>query len=164
MPQKNYMHTNFFKMLLLLCLTQQAFTQKATTRYIQKYVPVSQQLSSEFGIPVSIILGVAIHESASGRSLNCRQLNNHFGVKGKNQVKKRKTKYKQYLTAEDSFRDFCKIISRKKFYPALKHKDDYHKWLTEMNKYKYAGAKQRWINTIDKIIRQYKLESYNMKY
>jgi Bax protein len=158
------MALKFFKMFLLLCLTQQAFSQSTTTRYIHKYLPLSQQLSLEFGIPVSIILGVAIHESASGKSVNCRQLNNHFGVKGKNQLKKRKTKYKQYLNAENSFRDFCKIMSRKNFYSALKYNDDYRRWLTEMNKMKYAGAKQSWINIISKIIRQYKLDDYNLKH
>jgi Bax protein len=157
------MAAKFFNMFLLLCLTQHAFSQTTTTRYIHKYLSVGQQLSREFGIPVSIILGVAIHESASGKSINCRQLNNHFGVKGKNQLKKRKTKYKQYLTAENSFRDFCKMISRKNFYSALKYNDDYRRWLTEMNKTKYAGAKQSWIDIIGKIIRQYKLDGYNLK-
>lgn len=149
--------------LLQFFFTQVIFAQKSTTRYIDKFLPLAKELSAEFGIPVSIILGVSIHESASGTSRNCKDLNNYFGVKGKNHLKKRKTKYKQYEKSEDSFRDFCGIISRKKFYSKLKDTNDYKRWLAEMNNASYAGAKERWINAVSKIIRYYKLSDYDVK-
>jgi flagellum-specific peptidoglycan hydrolase FlgJ len=126
-------------------------------------LPLAKELSAEFGIPVSIILGVSIHESGSGTSRNCKDLNNYFGVKGKNHLKKRKTKYKQYEKPEDSFRDFCEIISRKKFYSKLKDKNDHKLWLKEMNKAEYAGAKQTWIHAINAVIHKYKLNTYDAK-
>ena len=111
----------------------------------------------------SVILGISILESNSGKSANCKDLNNFFGVKGKNHLKKRKTKYKQYVKPEDSFRDFCGIISRKKFYKKMQNSPDYKKWLHEMNKASYAGAKESWVKAIGKIIRFYKLTSYDVK-
>ena len=149
--------------LLQVFFTQVVFAQKSTKRYIDKFLPMAKELSAEFGIPVSIILGVSIHESASGTSRNCKDLNNYFGVKGKNHLKKRKTKYKQYEKPEDSFRDFCGIISRKKFYSKLKDTNDYKRWLIEMNNASYAGAKESWINAVSKIIRYYELSFYDVK-
>ena|SRR5436190_23267961 len=150
--------------LFPLFFSQLIFAQKKTTlRYIDKFLPIAKDLSTEFGIPVSIILGVSILESNSGQSSNCKDLNNFFGVKGKNHLKKRKTKYKQYGRPADSFRDFCGILSRKKFYSKLKYTNDYKRWLNEMNKAEYAGAKESWVNAIAKIIRYYKLNAYDVK-
>ena len=153
----------FNLLLLQLIFCQLTFAQKTTLKYIDKFLPIAKELSSEFEIPVSIILGVSIFESASGKSANCRDLNNYFGVKGKNHLKKRKTKYKQYAKPEDSFRDFCGIVSRKKFYQKLKGTSDYKLWLNAMNKAEYAGAKHLWVNGISKIIRFYKLYKYDEK-
>lgn len=148
--------------LFQVLFVQVIFAQKTTLLYIDKYLPIAKELSSEFGIPVSVILGVSILESNSGKSPNCKDLNNFFGVKGKNHLKKRKTKYKQYAKPEDSFRDFCGIISRKKFYKKLKHSSDYKKWLHEMNKASYAGAGESWVKAIGKTVRFYKLTSYDV--
>jgi len=149
--------------LFQIFFVQLIFAQKTTLHYIDKYLPIAKELSFEFGIPVSVILGVSILESNSGKSTNCKDLNNFFGVKGKNHLKKRKTKYKQYVKPEDSFRGFCGIISRKKFYKKLRNSPDYKKWLHEMNKASYAGAKESWVKAIGKIIRFYKLTSYDVK-
>ncbi len=149
--------------LLQVLFTQLIFGQKTTLKYIDKFLPVAKEFSTEFGIPVSIILGVSIHESGSGTSSNCKDLNNYFGVKGKNHLKKRKTSYKQYAKPEDSFRDFCGIISRKKFYSKLKNTNNYKRWLHEMNKAAYAGGKEHWVNAISEIIRYYKLSAYDAK-
>ena len=135
--------------------------QKSTTNYIEKFLPMAQDLSAKWGIPVSIILGVSILESGSGTSVNCRQLNNYFGIKGHNHLKKRHTKYKQYASAEASFNDFCRIVSEKKYYPKLKGTFNYHIWLSAMNKRHYAGAKEVWIQRIKLIIIRHKLGRYD---
>jgi Bax protein len=135
--------------------------QKSTTHYIEKFLPTAKDLSVQWGIPVSIILGVSILESGSGTSINCKQLNNFFGVKGRNHLKKRHTKYKQYANARASFDDFCGIVSRKKFYPQLKGNMNYRLWLTAMNKRNYAGAKEVWIHRIKLLITRHKLHQYD---
>lgn len=135
--------------------------QPVISRYIDQFLPLAKELSLEFGIPVSIILGVSILESGSGTSRNCRQLNNYFGVTGRNKLKKRHSDYKQYPTAENSFRDFCEILSRKKYYPRLKNNMEYGKWLTAMNHASYAGAKGVWISRISSIIKKHRLHQYD---
>ncbi|HMR19663.1 MAG TPA: glucosaminidase domain-containing protein, partial [Sphingobacterium sp.] len=75
--------------LLLFSLTSitLSFGQQRLTphNYIDRYKSIAQQLMQESGVPASVILAVAIHESAYGNSRIARHLNNHFGIKGKNQ-------------------------------------------------------------------------------
>jgi flagellum-specific peptidoglycan hydrolase FlgJ len=149
----------FFGVIMLLGFSTSA--QKSTAFFIKGFLPMSQQLQEQWGIPVSIILGVSILESGSGTSLNARQLNNFFGITGKNHIKTRRTVYKQYASAKDCFEDFCGMISRKKFYKALKDNLDYHAWLNAMNKANYAGAKGVWITRVKNIIQKHKLAQYD---
>lgn len=137
------------------------YGQKVTYDFISKFRPLATTLKNEWGIPVSIILGVSILESGSGTSINCRQLNNYFGITGKNQLKNRRSMYKQYLSAEESFKDFCRMISRKKFYPGLKRNMNYRSWLKSMNHSNYATAKNIWITRITNIIVKYNLVKYD---
>ena len=137
--------------------------QRAITKFISQYEPVAKALALEYGIPVAIILGVSTLESGSGTSVNARQLNNFFGVTGRNSLRKRRSVYKQYASAEDSFRDFCDIMSRKKFYAGLKDNMSYTKWLAAMNHASYAGAKGVWISRVSSIIRKHKLEQYDKR-
>jgi flagellum-specific peptidoglycan hydrolase FlgJ len=146
----------FFLLLSSICNGQ-----RVITKFINRYLPVAQSLSAEYGIPVAIILGVSILESGSGTSSNAKQLNNYFGVTGRNNLRKRHSVYKQYAKAEDSFRDFCEIVSRKKFYPGLKDKKNFAKWLGAMNHAAYAGAKSIWIDRVTQIVKKYNLQQYD---
>lgn len=151
--------TLFVAVLLLstTCIAQ----PKTTAAYINKFSPLSKELCAKYGIPASIILGVSILESGSGTSLNSRQLNNYFGIVGKNNLKKRRTRYKQYATPDASFRDFCQMISRKNFYAKLKNNMNYRQWLSAMNRANYAGAKEVWVNRVTNIIVKNKLNKYD---
>jgi flagellum-specific peptidoglycan hydrolase FlgJ len=148
---------------LLLFLVNICWAQEVTLKYIRKHSPLAADLSQQWGIPSSIILGVSILESGSGTSINCKQLNNYFGVKGRNHLKKRHTKYKQYASAQESFEDFCGILSRKKFYPKMKGNMDYHLWLKHMNQSKYSSAQEVWVHRIKLIISKYKLYKLDEK-
>ena len=130
------------------------------TRYIEKYSGLADSLSFEFGIPVSVILGVAIVESSSGTGRNARLLNNHFGIVGKNNLLKTKgirTKYKQYPDAQSSYISFCKLLSRRKFYRKLKGDSDYKLWIDAISKSNYSEVPQIWKNNISYAIRNSKL-------
>lgn len=135
--------------------------QRSADKFIDRFRPIAQELNIEYGIPVSIILGVSMIESGNGTSINAKQLHNYFGVKGRNSLKKRKSAYKQFDSPEDAFREFCAMISRKKYYDKLKGNDDYSQWLTTMNAHGYASAKGKWIADIKKVIRKYKLHLYD---
>ena len=129
--------------------------------YIKKYKPIARELSIEFGIPVSVILGIAIVESSGGAGRGAKLLNNHFGIIGKNSVKKShgiKTRYKQYANAAASYRDFCKVISRKRFYPKLKGNTHYLLWLDAISKTGYSEAPLVWKKRIAGVIQKNKLD------
>ena len=86
MNNKVNIKTKTINWLLLSCffclLTLAKAKPYTPQKYIDKFAPIAIQLSIETQIPSSVILGVAIVESGFGNSKNCRLLNNHFGVKG----------------------------------------------------------------------------------
>jgi len=118
-------------------------------------------LSNKFGIPTSIILATAIVESGAGTSKKAKLLNNHFGIVGKNNLKKRtppiKTRYKQFASVEDSYTAFCELLSKRGFYTALKGNMDYKQWVAAISKSKYSTNPASWSNQITNIIVKYKL-------
>lgn len=137
-----------------------AITANGQSAYVKKYKPVAAELSKEFGIPVSVMLGIAIVESSAGKSRNCRQLHNHFGIVGKNDLvrsKNRKSRYKQYPDDLASYRDFCKVISRKKFYSKLKGNTGYLAWLDAISKTGYSEAPAVWKKRVAGVIQKNKL-------
>lgn len=121
---------------------------------------MADSLSEAYGIPAAIILGVAIVESGAGTSRNSRLLNNHFGIVGKNNLLKTKgirTRYKQYASVAASFADFCNLLTRKKFYSALKGNMDYKLWITAISKTGYSEAPAEWRKRITTAIQKNKL-------
>lgn len=116
-----------------------------SSRYIDKHRLLATKLSHEYDIPVAIILAVAIVESSSGQASVARRFHNHFGIAGRNGYKgKRKSRYKAYKNDAASFLDFCKVISRKRFYLNLKGNTDYKLWISEISKTGYSEAPAEW--------------------
>ena len=124
------------------------------SKYVKMHKPMVDSLSEEYGIPSSVILGVAILESGSGTSRNARMLNNHFGIVGKNKATTFKSRYKQYDDVRESFKDFCKLLKKKKYYKNLKGNMNYMPWIESISKAGYSEVpdiwKQRVISTIKK--------------
>ncbi len=144
----------FFLLLLLCCQAQ------AQSKYVKKYRPLADSLSAVYEIPSAIILGVAIVESGAGNSRNAKLLHNHFGIVGKNNLLKTKgikSRYKQYSNVAASYDDFCKLLSRRKFYQTLKGKTDYHLWTDAISKTGYSEAPAEWKKRINATIRKNKL-------
>lgn len=138
----------------------QPLSGQAQSKYVKKYQPVADSLSNVFGIPAAVILAVAIVESGSGTSRNAKLLNNHFGIVGKNNLLKTKgikTRYKQYSSIEASYLDFCKVVSRKKFYPKLKGSKDKYAWVDAISKAGYSEIPQEWKKRVSDTIRKNKL-------
>lgn len=148
--------TGTLLLALLLLLTS-----RAQTRYIDMYRPLADSLSVVYGIPASVMLGVAIIESGSGTSRNAKLLNNHFGIVGKNNLLKTKgirSRYKQYPSVRASYIGFCQMLTRKRFYQKLKGNNDYKLWLEAMSKAGYSEAPLQWKTRISAAIRKYKLQ------
>jgi Bax protein len=145
--------------LLLVCLFVY-ITANSQSAYVKKYLPLAEELSKEHGIPVSVILGIAIHESGSGTSKHAKLLNNHFGIKGKNKLLKEKSirsAYKQYDDVKDCYKDFCKIIKKKKFYKNLKGNKDYTLWVDAISKAGYSVIPETWKQRILSTIKKNRL-------
>ncbi|HTN16909.1 MAG TPA: glucosaminidase domain-containing protein [Chitinophagaceae bacterium] len=156
-----YLSRQIQLLILLFLLSVPVYGQRTGDEYVEQHKQTAILLMKQSGIPASIILGVSMVESAMGKSKNCRLLNNYFGIKGKNTLHKGKSghrsAYKQYPSAAASFKDFVRIVSKKKYYPALRGNMDYKKWLVHMNKHGYAEAKGKWINDVSLMIRKYHL-------
>lgn len=145
--------------LLFICLLGHSSLQ-AQTSYVNTYKPVADSLSGVYGIPPSIILAIAIVESGAGTSRNAKLLNNHFGIVGKNNLLKTKgikTRYKQYGSVLGSYVDFCKLLSRRKYYARLKGNKDYKLWIDAISKAGYSEAPVEWRKRITSTIQKYKL-------
>ena len=143
--------------ILFLFAVQPVFGQ---SKYIKAYKPIADSLSSLYGIPTSVMLGIAIIESGAGKSRNCKLLNNHFGIKGKNDLLKTKgikTAYKQYPDGRASYVSFTLLMTRKKFYPKLKGKMDHTLWLDAISKSGYSTVPDEWKRNITAAIRKHKL-------
>jgi len=147
-------------LLLTMSLLLISLLGAAQTKYVKKYRPLADSLEREFGIPASVILGVAIIESSSGTSRNCKLLNNHFGIVGKNKLfktQKIRTRYKQYPDSRASYIDFCKVLKKKKFYKKLKGNLNYHLWLDAISKSGYSEVPSIWKQRITTVIQHNKL-------
>lgn len=130
------------------------------SKYIRQYKPIADSLSDIYGVPTSVMLGIAIIESGAGKSRNCKLLNNHFGVKGKNNLMKTKgikSSYKQYPSGRASYIAFCQLMTRKKFYSKLKGKKDHKLWLDAISKAGYSTVPDVWKRNITAAIRKHKL-------
>ena len=136
------------------------FAQSAAQKYIDTYSPLALEVLEKYQIPPSLVLGIALHESASGTSKLCRTKHNHFGVKGRVKSSKSKsgyiTAYRTFETDEASYLHIGEMISKRKYYQGLKGDMDYMKWLKAMKASGYARSSS-WISIIDKTIKRYDL-------
>lgn len=142
-----------------------AFTAKAidTEDYIAAHVECAQDLMRENKLPASLILAVAIHESAAGNSKIARYLNNHFGVKGANNNTEIRSAYRDYDSAEDSYQDFVDLLENRQSFNYLfdvKDQYDYRGWARGIQRGGYAHSKT-WASQVIAIIQKYQLYQYD---
>ncbi|MBB5397283.1 MULTISPECIES: glycoside hydrolase family 73 protein [unclassified Mucilaginibacter] len=149
----------------LIASTTAVSAQSAAQSYIEKFKNNAIRIMHETGVPASIILGVAIHESASGKSAVAKNLNNQFGVKGGGSTvyykgnKKVHSSYKRYDSVLDSFKDFARIMTERKQFSHLLDKfstTDYKGWAKGIQRSGYASSK-KWAAQVLGIINKYDL-------
>lgn len=157
-PRVNF-RSGLLALSVLLITGHTAFTQ---SKYVKKYRPLADSLSEVYKIPASVMLGVAILESGSCTSRNCKLLNNHFGIVGKNNLLKTKgvkSRYKQYPDARASYIDFCRVIKKKKFYKKLKDNMDHKVWVDAISKAGYSEIPDYWKTKVLETIKKNKLSA-----
>ena len=129
--------------------------------YITDHKVLAKILAETYGMPSSVILGVAIVESSAGTCDIAKVLNNHFGIVGKNDYinkNKRKSMYRQYDNEIASYIDFCIYVSTKKFYQKLKNKKDPRLWVHAISLTGYAEDPENWEGKIMHTIKLYHLK------
>ena len=141
--------------IISLALTFVAFGAKAQNSYIKENKALAAALSEEYGIPSSVILAVAFVESGGGTSKNSKTLNNHFGIVGKNNVNS--SRYESFASVEGSYRAFCDILSKKKYYPVLKGTYNPAVWIKAIASAGYSTQPEVWKQRIISIINRFGL-------
>lgn len=156
------------KRLITVCLIFTSgftFGQSAASKYVELYKEAAIRIMDEHGIPASVVLGIAIHESASGTSKIARYLNNHFGMKGPNDSKKINSAYKGYDSVDESYEDFISFMKRRSSLNPLFEKlnsYDYKNWALGIQRGGYAQSRT-WANQVTNIIKTYKLYEYDKR-
>ncbi len=153
------------KLLLILVLVTNYFcvVAQSTEEYIETYADVAQRLADEHHIPASIILGVAIHESAAGQSKIARYLNNHFGIKGKNSNTEIRSAYKDFPSVDSSYTHFISFLKSRSYFNVLFEKYDqydFKNWARGIQRGGYARSRS-WSSQIIALIRKYELFQYD---
>lgn len=140
-----------------------AFGQSAASKYIELYKEEAVKKMNQYGVPASIILGVAIHESGSGTSKIAKYLNNHFGKKGKNTSTEIHSAYKGYNNVGESYDDFIRTLQIHSQFNKLFAKygvNDYKNWALGIQRGGYASSKT-WASQVLAIISKYHLYQYD---
>ncbi len=133
--------------------------------YIEQYKGAAIQHMEAYGCPASIILAIAMHESAHGNSRVARHLNNHFGIKGPNDSQVIRSAYKGYDSVEDSYRDFIHFLKKRKTTGTLfeRHEPhEYQKWVQGIARSGYAHSPS-WSAKVIGMIRKYDLHELDKK-
>jgi flagellum-specific peptidoglycan hydrolase FlgJ len=157
------------KILLIITLLTSsvaAFAQNNTSQsYIEQFKDNAVAIMHETGIPASIILGIAMHESGNGNSTIAKNLNNQFGVKGgggadiRTKKKTIHSAYKKYDSILESFDDFAHIMLERKQFSHLAEEltqYDYEKWVKGIQRSGYASSR-KWAAQVLGIIHKYNL-------
>jgi len=167
---KRITNTVFIALFLTLSLVAgNAFQLRAQKQlpetYIEQYKEAALHYMEEYGCPASIILAIAMHESAYGTSRVARHLNNHFGIKGPNNSKIIRSAYKGYDSVEESFADFIAFLKRRKETEQLFERyqpHEYQKWIQGIARSGYAHSTS-WSSKVIGIIQKYNLHELDMK-
>lgn len=159
---------------IVLCLTM-LFIAMSTTptiaqenssqTYIETYKDAAIQYMEEYGCPASIILAIAMHESANGTSRVARYLNNHFGIKGPNESKEIRSAYKGYDSVEESYADFIDFLKRRESTEKLfdlYQPHEYQKWVKGIARSGYAHSSS-WSSKVIGMIRKYNLHELDIQ-
>ena len=141
-----------FLSLIILFFSLKISSQNS---YINQHKPLATELSKEFGIPSAIILSIAYVETGGGNSKHAQTLNNHFGMVGKNTVNS--SKFKSFESSKESFRAFCEMISRKKYYEKLKGNLNHSDWISAIASAGYATKPTEWKQKINFVINKFGL-------
>ena len=149
--------------LCLILLSGIIAKAQDTEEYIVEHVDCAQGLMHDHKIPASIILAVAIHESAAGNSRIAQYLNNHFGVKGPNTSTEIRSSYRGYESDEESYNHFVELMETRSPFNNLFGKYDqydYKGWARGIQRSGYASSRT-WASQVIALVKKYELYQYD---
>jgi flagellum-specific peptidoglycan hydrolase FlgJ len=142
-----------------------AIGESTRQAYLERFLNVALKEQEKFGIPASVILATALHQSAAGkRDLALPGSNNHFALPctarwgGKCQRFQGRD-YRQYDRAWASFRDFSVFLNEN--FPNLKGKD-YKTWAKSFASAGF-GEDDNLAKNLISIIERYRLNAVDGK-
>ncbi|WP_235298486.1 glycoside hydrolase family 73 protein [Portibacter marinus] len=153
-------------------------TDAVTHSYIDTYRDLAIIEMYRTGVPASITLAQAIHESASGTSNLASNSNNHFGIKCKSYWRGRsyyhvdddrnnrgeliESCFRAYDFVEDSFIDHSNFLKYSAHYQKLFQlkRNDHIGWANGLKECGYATDK-RYTQKLIRIIEKYNLAVYD---
>lgn len=147
----------------LLILATIVVKAQSTEDYISEHVEFAQDLMRDHKIPASLILAIAIHESAAGNSRIAQHLNNHFGVKGPNNNTEIRSAYRDYESDEESYSHFVEIMETRSPFNNLFEKYDqydYKGWAKGIQRSGYAHSRS-WASQVVALVKKYELYNYD---
>lgn len=142
----------FLPLLLLSGFVVKA--QNTSKSYIDKYKDAAISIMHDYGIPASVTLAIAMHESGSGNSKLARHNNNQFGMKGRHS-------YKTYDSVLESFEDFARIISKRNLSDKFES-FDYKGWAKGIQRGGYASS-GKWSSQVLSLIKKFSLNDLDEK-
>lgn len=146
-----------------IILLGQAAQSQTIQDYVEEHTDHAKELMREYDVPASVILAVAIHESAAGKSKVARHLNNHFGIKGSNSNTEINSSYRDYETADESYDNFVEVLQNTSSFNKLFDKCDqydYAAWARGIQRGGYASSRT-WAKQVIAIINKYELYQYD---
>ena len=160
--------------LLPLLFAVVSKAQNTPQVYVDRYRDNAIGIMAQTGVPASVVLAIAMHESACGNSTLARRFNNQFGFKGNvsHVISKKKhgrhkrverTYYKKYNSVQESFDDFADKFTHRKGYSQLSGQlqgAGYTQWVRAIQHCGYA-ASRKWGSQVLALINKYKLYVYD---
>lgn len=171
---------NLILILLLSSLTLNTYNAEEVRRldYINQYKDLAIAEMYRSGIPASITLAQALHESNAGASPLAKNANNHFGIKCKTYWKGQtymhfdddynkkgelvQSCFRAYDTVIESYVDRSNFLRSSERYNALfaLDKNDYNAWAKGLKECGYA-TDPRYSDILIRLIKKYNLEEFD---
>ncbi len=149
--------------------------------YIENHLFLAKKFALPMGIPISICLAQAMHESRAGQSTLAVEANNHFGIKAADEKKwkgekffikdddfdkktglLKKSAFRKYASVVESFQDYANYLKTTARYKDLFKipKANYRAWAEGLSKSGYATDSTYAARIIEKI-EKYELYKYD---
>ncbi|MCX6259097.1 MAG: glucosaminidase domain-containing protein [Bacteroidia bacterium] len=138
--------------------------------YIKKFSPLAVEEMKKNGIPASITIAQALHESEDGNSTLATLANNHFGIKctsdwkGKTFLKNDDRPdecFRKYESAGDSYHDHSEFLKRDRYAKLLRTDiRDYKAWAKGLKESGYA-TNPRYPDILIRIIEENHLDTFD---